>query len=218
MKRIRLALLLILPLVMLSLAGCASKTYFYNFDEEGDLSRSDGEWFTSNSSYSFHNGLNMNDCFAATPHYYIGDFDLTVTFGINDGSFDYGILEIYLCTDINPFSSDWYGGVQITGVNTLNAALNVYYNDSGLFKYIDENIPVDDELDIGEINTIKLIKRGSSLRFLINGIKVGSTMEIIGNTTDFNIPHIYSGWYGFDPPVTFKSVEIKYWGDQFLVN
>jgi len=217
MRRVRFALLLILPFLLLLIQGCTPKLYTFVFTEEQKLTRIDGDWYPINNDYEIGpEGLLLQDCRLCAPHYYTGDFDVTLTYEANSGATYAGIVEILLSTDRDTAASDWYGGIAISATNTDSASMNSFYNDSnsGLVNK-DEDVDVSAENNKNDINVLKLIKKGSTLKFQLNGKTIGSTMQIIGNSSDINIPCIYGGGYLGIAPVVFKSFEVKYYGDQF---
>lgn len=219
MKHMRLALLLILPLILLSIQGCTSKTYIYVFSEEQKLTRIDGDWYPVNDNYGFGpEGLMLNDNRICAPHYYTGDFDVTLTYKSNSDAGYSGIVEMLLNTDRDTNSSDWYGGISIVATNTPDVHMYSFYNDSNTgLETVDDNVDVSAMNNKNDINVLKLIKRGSTLKFQLNGKPIGTTMQIVGNSTDFNLPCIYGGGYIGTAPVVFKSFEVKFYGDQFKV-
>lgn len=219
MKRIRFAMLVILPLCLLVIQGCTPKSYTYIFTEELDLNRIDGNWYANNEDYLIGRlGLALHNCRVSAPHYYTGDFDVTVTYKANSEAISKNSLSVSLSTNRERAGADWFGVISIYRANADDAFIESGYNDSDTgFVSIDDSLLLGDMANPDGINVLKLIKKGSTLKFELNGNKIGSIMEIIGNSTDFYIPQLYSGGYDGEVPLIIKSIEVKYSGDQFLI-
>lgn len=97
------ALILALLVSLSLMAGCFGKVYLFDFTVEQDLDREDGNWTSSipDPAVTLNgDGLLTSGYWFAAPHFYTGDFKVTMRFSLNVWSTNTAFIELYLCSDV----------------------------------------------------------------------------------------------------------------------
>lgn len=218
MRHVRTALLLLLPALLIALAGCAPKSYFYSFALEQDLERNDGDWYKSSASYYFTpEGLSLDDCLITAPHCYTGDFDVTLAFKSFQAVEDGGAFSLILCSEKDPSESDWYAVIQIDDANKLDAYFSTYYYELGQQEIVDSSVAVSAPIYIDGVNTLRMLKKGDNIDFEFNDVKIGSTLVIGDGTVERFYTQIMNGPVAGGPPWVFTTFEITYSGKRYPI-
>ena len=212
MKAFRTLVLVVVSLSLVFASGCLGKRYVYNFVNEGDLERYDGNWFAFNDSFSFDDGLMLSGNYIAAPFSFTGDFTGQLNFNLDAEEGDYGMIEYYFCTQQNWWGSDWLGGIAIYNIGEPSIYCRTYYRDDDVLHFVEEEIPCAGLINMSGPNTLKIFKKGDTLEFELNGTAIGGLYSIIGNTSGLYCPHIYA--YSHDEAdIVFTYFEVKYGGD-----
>lgn len=212
MKTFRTLVLVVVSLSLVFASGCLGKRYVYNFVNEGDLERYDGNWFVLNDSFSFDDGLMLSGNYVAAPFFFTGDFTGQLNFNLGAEEGNHGMIEYYYCTQQSWGDSDWLGGIAIWNIGEPSAYYRTYYRDGGTFHLIDGNVPCAGLINDPGPNTLKIFKKGDTLEFELNGTAIGGLYSIIGNTSGLYCPHIYAHSHD-EADIVFTYFEVKYGGD-----
>ena len=216
MKALRISVLIVVSLSLVLASGYLSKRHVYNFVNEGDLERYDGDWYAYSGSYDFDDGLILDGIYVAAPFFFTGDFTGQLNFNLDAEESDSGMIEYYYGTQQSWPGSDWLGGIVINNIGDPSVYYRTYYRDNDTLYFVEEEIPCEGIINNPGSNTIKIFKKGDSLEFELNGTAIGAPYAIIGNTSGLYCPHIY-GWSSDETSIIFTYFEVKYEGDMIPV-
>jgi len=216
MKVLRISVLIVVSLLLLLASGCVGKRYVYNFVDEGDLERYDGNWYNAGGSYYFDDGLILTGNYISAPFFFTGDFTGQLNFNLDAEEGDASMLEFYFCTQQSWPGCDWLGRAAIYSIGDPGVYFRTYYWDDGSFTAVDEGIPCAGIINNPGSNTLKIVKKGDALEFELNGTAIGSPFTIIGNASGLYCPHFY-GWSYAGTGAVLTYSEVKYGGDMIPV-
>lgn len=204
-------------LIIVFLSGCAPKAWIYDFPYENSLVRGDEAWRPYQGNYYFNDGLVLNEEVMGAPHYYDGDFTVSVDFDLNVSTTDLGYFEVFLSTSKDIDDADWYGGVFIPKAGSTASSMTLFYWPRSSWIHEIAEVPVDLLLNNNGANNITLDKKGDFLKYSVNGTPIAVGMLILECDSDMFCPFI--GCFSANPENTvFKTVKIEYQGDQVLID
>lgn len=178
----------LLVMITLFTAGCG-RTFFYDFSEEGSLTRGGESWtanfFPGGIAYFCEDGYYLDSSCLSSPFEFSGDFTYTVKF-LLEADHDHVCNMLICLTDAIgmahdnglhfSFNSVGAPGSELTMISDLNMP-------SGMVKVHVNAVGTVPGLQRSGINVFRLIKRGDSIEASINGAFLAA----------FNLE-----WYGSD--------------------
>lgn len=225
MKLARLVTICFLAASLALFSGCLSKSYFFDFTEEPDLSRADGTWTTGSASYSLdeEDGLILKNIGAAAPHFYNGDFKVTWVFELGDTDTYHRSMYFYLGSEIGyplPPDTDWYGGIAMADAQYSVGDYHFIYICNGFSTNITLSKPVDEIVVSPGLNTMVISKTGDTLSFSLNSVELGPDFTIEDYNQDWYCPQMLTFYEPASPwnLVVYKDFEVKYKGNQILTD
>ncbi len=216
MRTVRFAAICLTILAMLGAAGC-QKSYYFNFTVERDLLRSDGNWIAWNDQYELSaKGLLMNDCFIMAPHFYEGDVEVILRFGLDvePGSSGADIdFSLY-----SPTETDSECGITIS-FRKLGTAEEAYYishyGDMQADLLVPFSAPIPGLLN-GQINVIRIVRKLGRFYFYMNDEPVATNLDATYYTSDLGCLTMLCHQDPMEEQVLIKDVKIIYEGERFL--
>lgn len=224
MKLARLFALCFLSASLVLFSGCMSKTYFFDFTTEPDLSRADGTWETGSPEYIIdENGLVLKNNDATGPHYYNGDFEVTWKFELDQDLTHNRTIYLFLASETGfPPSpgTEWFGGLSITDDQYPEGDFHFYFVCNGTTTAIPLLGPVSDILNCPGLNTLVIRKNGNILRFIMNDEEIGPEFNITDYYKDWFCPQVVTYYDQLAPwdTIEYKSFEVKYKGEQIPID
>jgi len=201
--------------IITSLSGCKPKVWVYDFALESSLIRGDEEWHPNSDNYSFSSGLILDDAGVVAPHYYNGDFSVTLDFKLDTSPSDTAYIEFLLLSYAG--GMEWEGGILIPDAGSATSTLYLFMYTPSTGSQYPGSVPIAALLyEIGD-NTIKIDKVGDLLKFSVNGTLIASCLLIVGYERDSLYPY-FGCFYVEADECVFKTVTIEYKGDQVLID
>lgn len=199
-------LLVILALSLVSFTGCLNKTYFFDFTNETDLERSDGDWVehTEDEFELSSDGLELWNNYVSAPLGFKGDITVIVKFELNVSPDCVADLEILLAAGID--DNDPCMGIDIYSLGSEDEYYSIFKYGVSLTGHISP-IPI---LHRGGINEFRLIKTGNMLEFWLNGVTLRDEVPIVDYGFDVFSPHIYCWQVHNSEALYIRSVRVNY--------
>ncbi|MBP7111095.1 MAG: hypothetical protein KBB09_05980 [Firmicutes bacterium] len=223
MRRAILIFFVVISMILL-LSGCAAKSYLFDFTVEPDLARNDGIWTTASANFELtpSKGLILKGIWAAAPHYYDGDFNVEHVFELKENDTYHRGLYLVISSDVHTGDAEWYGGLRIMDEPYTSGDFHITYIQ-GQYS-IATLIPITTSVPVSQIlvypgeNTVNLQKTGNLLSIKLNGVKLGTGLEISGYNLDWFCPVIATYYETMAPwdLVIYKSMEVLFKGRQVL--
>lgn len=200
--------------IIVSLSGCKDKVWVYDFVYEGSLVREEEVWSAETSSYSFDEGLILTANRVTGPHFYSGDFTVTVEFDLHTSPTETAYFEFWLGTDALIYSSIWSGGINFNFAGSPSSTIDVYRQTTSLGFQNIYNAPAADLIYEEGGNVVKIEKKGDLLWIYINDTKISASVPITEYDGGILCPYLAS----WSSKVVYKKVTIEYQGDQILID
>lgn len=207
MRSIRMAAAALVILLMISLTGCYSATYSFNFKTEQDTSNEEGAWIIDGEGVAGINdyGYYTNGLWMTAPYVFKGDFKITANFWLGVTAEDSGYVEISL-TDVPPAPGGVNDWLSIEMLNLATEDEKLHIEDGHLS---DIAIPFDGREEIpglnrGHWNEMTLTKKGNDIKLKVNDRTVES-FEVINCASEYLAVSFLSGCDIVDDPSNPKT-------------
>jgi len=92
--------------------------------------RGDETWSAETLNCEFNEGLMLHSNRITSPHFYSGDFSVTVEFDLHTSPVDLAYFEFWIGTDIRIYNSIWFSGINIYNAGSPSSTLGLFYDST----------------------------------------------------------------------------------------